>query len=497
MPSVPSRSEFLPQYGFGTETKFKKLVEQNAFLFRVHTPKSIPGAPEVPFPALRFDGRFTHSASPPDPNSSQVPTYADVVRHMDWTTRYSSAYVSASFSFMWAVWEAVRRYHLGVKHDVEIALIDATALARRTVTVVEVLQSVPPAERHEHHWKWYHFAQESQSVLVYGGIPQSAVLTSVPILRIVDDLPSYCLRRHLPTTEHPPLDRLTSSFLSHKSTFRQFCEIQSTYFLRSAPEVRFVDSTATAVRLALAFLGVWFHWMLRFPPPSENAPTTFSDAAITKVTELARIIAAWPAGSETNEMWDEIIREIARLVAQEVQTHHDIAEEIYRPRARIPEITRPAPDVKKDLTELGAIPTILDPRNYLPTPPPTPPPIAFPRSRSPTDSDIALRPPALSPREEEMRVADAEGTISETLHFSLVLSPRSPIASVDDATGRDVEEENSLEVVPSAPPTLTTPRSHTHSRSETASCLLTGFLFGAWIILVLSTQRRPTLLRLS
>ncbi|KAJ7437194.1 hypothetical protein B0H11DRAFT_2255543 [Mycena galericulata] len=130
--------EYLPQYGFGPETEFKTLVEKNPFLFRLHTPR----ASRDPFTALPFEGSHTsdvrrQSLDPP------LATYSDVIRHMDWTTtRHTSPYISASFSFMWAIWEALRRYHFGVKHDVEIAVIDATAISRQSITVVELMRSV-------------------------------------------------------------------------------------------------------------------------------------------------------------------------------------------------------------------------------------------------------------------------------------------------------------------------------------------------------------------
>ncbi|KAJ7803929.1 hypothetical protein B0H14DRAFT_2193244, partial [Mycena olivaceomarginata] len=94
----------LPQYGFGPETEFNNLVEKNVFLFRVHTPKS-PTLSDQFFTALRFDRRYTSNTSSPGADPLP-PTYGDIIRHMDWTTRHSSAYVSTSFSLMWAVWEA-------------------------------------------------------------------------------------------------------------------------------------------------------------------------------------------------------------------------------------------------------------------------------------------------------------------------------------------------------------------------------------------------------
>ena len=74
-------------------------------------------------------------------NHTNTMTYNDLVRHLDWTTRSSSPYVTTSFSFFWCIWEAVRRYKLGVKHDVEIAVIDARRVQGRAKTALEVLRS--------------------------------------------------------------------------------------------------------------------------------------------------------------------------------------------------------------------------------------------------------------------------------------------------------------------------------------------------------------------
>jgi hypothetical protein len=137
-------AERLPQYGFGPETEYKTLVGQNRFLFRVHTPKST-SSPRGFFTALKFDHRYNHQASSPDLDPPP-PTYADVGRHMEWTTRYSSPYIFTSFSFMWAVWDALLRYHRDFKHDVEIAIIDAVAVAGKSTTAVELLRLATPNE---------------------------------------------------------------------------------------------------------------------------------------------------------------------------------------------------------------------------------------------------------------------------------------------------------------------------------------------------------------
>jgi hypothetical protein len=87
------------------------------------------------FLAQRFENDPLIPSSKPSPA-----TYADVAHHMDWTTKSTSPFVSTSFSFAWALWEAVRRYHGDMKHDVEIAVIDARLVADKAVTGVELLR---------------------------------------------------------------------------------------------------------------------------------------------------------------------------------------------------------------------------------------------------------------------------------------------------------------------------------------------------------------------
>lgn len=141
----------LPQYGFSTDVEFETLAKNNHFLFRVYTPKpSFPsfGHAEPFFVAPKFNQRWNQSPeeiakSPLDYEGSDrhIGTYEDVATHMDFLTKSTSPYVSASFSFIWSIWEALRRYHLGVKKDIEIAVIDASAVSRRAATAVQLLQA--------------------------------------------------------------------------------------------------------------------------------------------------------------------------------------------------------------------------------------------------------------------------------------------------------------------------------------------------------------------
>lgn len=141
-PTSPSDSS-LPQYGFGAEVAFDALIDTNPFLFRVYTPRqsasTSPSASDDPdspyFLAQRFENDPLASLSKQSPA-----TYADVTHHMDLATKSTSPFVSSSFSFAWALWEAVRRYHGNMKHDVEIAVIDARLVADKAVTAIDLLR---------------------------------------------------------------------------------------------------------------------------------------------------------------------------------------------------------------------------------------------------------------------------------------------------------------------------------------------------------------------
>lgn len=147
----------LPQYGFSSEFSFDSLVQDNPFLFRVYTPKThshiYDHAAEPYFVGQKFDEHFTRAAEQlkdssfaPGESVASACTYRDVAQHMDWTQRHMSPFVSTTFSFVWALWEATRRYKVGLKHDIEIAVIDARMLAGRAATALELLRKGTPRE---------------------------------------------------------------------------------------------------------------------------------------------------------------------------------------------------------------------------------------------------------------------------------------------------------------------------------------------------------------
>lgn len=143
---------FLPQLGFGSDVRFETIAGYHRYLFRVYTPKLLPAIQDesVFFVGSRFDYKF----APRTPiisemyNSSCGPlaetgTYEDCIQHLNWETRSRSCFISTTFSFAWAIWDAVRRFETGVKHDVEIAVMDAAALSGKAVTTLQLLRKSP------------------------------------------------------------------------------------------------------------------------------------------------------------------------------------------------------------------------------------------------------------------------------------------------------------------------------------------------------------------
>ncbi|KAJ7073490.1 hypothetical protein B0H15DRAFT_963493 [Mycena belliarum] len=420
---------------------------------------------ERSFAAPKFDRRFASETCSPRPAPPR-PTYADAVRHLDLTRPRRMA----------------------------IAVIAATALAAHGATVVELLNAAPIPERHASHCKWCNSANESQSVLVYGAIPAHCILASVPLLRILDALPSYCLRP--PSDAEPPqpapVHRVSWTYPTLRPSFRRFRRTQlAGSFMRAAPEARFRDATAGAARLAAAVLEGWTRRVLR----REGHRDTARAAVVAKVSALARAVALWPAAPETVEMWPRVVREIARLVAEDVSMHCRRAEEEGQASRYVGaslnldsvesewEWEWEARDVRAEVP----VPIVLDARNYLPTPPPTPPPSfvlcppVSPESERVRDSGLSPHVPALSPQLLEDSCAEpSDGTPNANPVDDAAIVPAvdSPPSSV---SGLSVRDEYA----------------HSSSRAETTSCFLTGFLFGVVIVLVLSSQRRPTLIYLN
>ncbi|KAJ6562760.1 hypothetical protein DFH09DRAFT_1082722 [Mycena vulgaris] len=254
-----------------------------------------------------------------------------------------------------------------------------------------------------------------------------------------------------------PIDRLSWSYpIQKKPSYRKFCYL--------------------------------VYWILQFDPPPENNPDIFHDAAVTKISELARAIAVWLAAGDANTMWDRVIREIALLILEE--TSHILLSHVgkifliqswYKTRflrALDTGCTRPA--------ELS--------------------PEAAPHAATAVDPPLSDFAGArcihfISAGEEHGH--SHRKTSSDTQRFGFGQTFISPdvsrqLTSAEPPAAYSIPPEVVVPSVPSPPEALVSSRHQApvHSMGETASCILTGFFFGVMIIIVLS-QRRPMLMYLS
>lgn len=316
--SAPARLSSLPQIGFGVDYTYHTLAEHNSFLFRVHSPKGKSRAYEptgqypFSFVAEKFNGE-----SFIDPKRTH--SYQDVATHLDLMTRSSSPYISTSFSFAWALWEALRRHRINPSADIEIAIIDARQVLDRAVTVTDILRSCPQQERHEEYWDWYQFSLESQDVFIYGSVPPSAVLSSIPLHALAGALPTYYFHDYLldNTCHRTRLQQLAADHAHHQSTYHQFCQDISGRFARMTTEEKLCESTTGAVHLALGFLRPWV---------STCAMEGDHDHASAVINDLACSIAQWPAkhwvSTEHPEVFD-MVDSISHLVGLEIRRKHE------------------------------------------------------------------------------------------------------------------------------------------------------------------------------
>ena len=151
--------------------------------------------------------------------------------------------------------------------------------------------------RHTDHWKWYRFALESQSVLVHHSIPRKAVFSSIPLLKLLEKLPSY-LTTTSETDKTSPFDQLSWDYTQRKQMFKQFCQDAAEKFLKMPVEKRLRDTTTSAVRLSLSFLRPWLH----------RVSLADVESAQTALTSLAIVVGRWPG-----QLWVRDHSEVAEL----------------------------------------------------------------------------------------------------------------------------------------------------------------------------------------
>jgi hypothetical protein len=146
---------------------------------------------------------------------------------------------------------------------------------------------------------------------------------------------------------------------------------------------------------------------------------------------------------------------------------------------------------------------VLDPRDYLLTPPPSPPPpphLFLPDSAAAPKIFTEPPTPTLSPQHVDDD-RDIESADLSTIVLDTPQSPPRPAITIADPPSESPGTKPEVPIVADANATPNTAdvsiiQGLPHSFEEIATCLLTGFFFGALLVVVLS-QRRPALLHVS
>jgi hypothetical protein len=323
------------------------------------------------------------------------------------------------------------------------------------------------------------------------------VFTSIPLLPLLEKLPAYFLKE-ITDINPSPFDRLAWDFSDTKPSFRHFCQEMSDKFLRLPSESRLRDTTAGSVRLAVALLRPWFHKMLL---------DDFDHSTIT-VFELSCVIGKWPAQWWTRdhaEMWD-LIKAMVKVVAEELQ---EKKVELVKDKSRSTEVLEDFEQILKEC-ETGTV-------SSAPlTPPPSTPASPLMKARRMTSS-LSIRTQSSSHSvdsesvtetvcEDELPTPPAsptELTWSKAKSVRFLLSPsptepelEPPVELEEVPTQRSVVAQSTS--TPTSSVTIHSDVVRPHSMAETASCIVTGFLFGAYIALcILASQRRPIAIHLT
>ena len=278
--------------------------------------------------------------------------------------------------------------------------------------------------------------------------------------------------------------------MERKPSFRQFCQDMSNQFLQLSAEHRLRDATGGSVRLAMAFLRPWFHRVVA---------KDFSGAT-DKACILAFMIAQWPAqwwSRDHLEMWT-VIRSLVQAVAEEVREKQkgEVNEEVRRLQDVVTDLERVVEDYEEAevISSIDPSKEIDDPKEdniVLPPTPPLSPPPSIPPSVTECLVPIDPTPAASDPTPAMQGVASVvrpvEGS-DNSRPATVILSPTIVIYQQQQQEQCSPAEMHSDS--PSPEHGITKPRK-ARSHFETASCIITGVLVGAFITLcIVNAQRR-------
>lgn len=305
--------------------------------------------------------------------------------------------------------------------------------------------------------------------MVWGHIPGTAVLASIPLLQILSKLPSYFLYHDISDAKESPLFKLGWDYARKKPSYRQFCQAMSDRFLRMPVEKRFRDTTVGSVRLALALLRPYIHKHV-----SEDFATS-----TTHVAELAYVIAQWPG-----RWWVREHPEIHDLVRCVV---HMIGEEMREARRvqALADATR-MQDIVGGLEQLAHAYEARSRPGQLLTD------IHISPLTSPSRT-LPPSPSASEPNRHKFRlgstdIVTSDMTVSEGVQTDEEAKSVSEDAETEVAAPADDESAAAMAKVSTYIPSR---EPHSIMVGRTASCFLTGLLVGSFIALcILAPDRR-------
>lgn len=285
--------------------------------------------------------------------------------------------------------------------------------------------------------------------------------------------------------------------MDRKPSFRQFCQDMSDQFLHLPTEHRLRDATGSSVRLAMTFLRPWFHSVV---------VDDFTEATET-VCSLAFIIAQWPAqwwSRDHVEMWD-VIRSLVQSVGEEVREKQKgvAIEEVRRLQGVVSNLERVVQDYEEaevassvdstnDMIETEVEGSIV----MLPSPP-----ASIVEWSADEDTLILALPTATAPPAASFSQAaladvatpgsespDSNQSKTPTLIFAPTIVVHQQQQSAIEQTQPTPESE-----YPHGEPQRH-PKRCSHLLAETATCIVTGLLVGAFITLCIVNSQRRTLI---
>ena len=307
-------------------------------------------------------------------------------------------------------------------------------------------------------------------MLVWGHIPGTAVLASIPLLQVLSKLPSYFLYHDIADAKESPLFKLGWDYTQKRPSYRQFCQAMSDRFLRMPVERRLRDTTVGSVRLALALLRPYFHKYI-----SDDFVTSTSH-----VSELAYVIAQWPGQWWTREHPE--IRDIVRCIV------HMVGEEMREARRvqALADATR-MQEIVGGLEQLAQAYEARSRHGRLQA--------GIQLSPLPSPSSTLPPSPSTSEPKEKFRIGSIDLITSDMTETKATQTEAegTDTADVDESTEG---EEQQLVVLPDTvhpkiSRTIPATQFSFEIAARTASCFFTGLLVGSFVTLcVLSPDRR-------